>query len=98
MKYLPTLNLWNNGLHTAVITGQLKLISGQWIQCGAGRKSRFISVNNGVINAVHWKGTAKRTQAAFLLRARLNRIDVARIAGTISKGAAWVAARELING
>lgn len=97
MKYLPTINLWNNGIHTAIITGQLKLLSGQWVQCGAGPKSRFISVNNGVINAVHWSGTAKNTNSKFLLRARLNRLDLARQAGTIGTKACWLAAKELIE-
>lgn len=96
MRYLPTLNLWNPGVRTAIVTGQLKLISGQWIQCGEGHKSRFISVNNGVINAVHWSGTGKATRSKFLLRARLNRLDVQRVAGTITKHTAWITARELI--
>ena len=98
MKYLPTLNLWNVGIHTAIVTGQLKLLSGQWVQCGEGMKSRFISVNNGVINAVHWSGTAKRTHSKYLLRARLNRLNVAREAGTMTSTACWLAAKELLNG
>lgn len=96
MKYLPTLNLRNNGIHTAVITGQLRLLPGQRIQCVEGKRSRFISVNNGVINAVHWSGSGKATRSKFLLRARLNRLDVQRVAGTIDKRTAWVTARELI--
>ena len=75
MRYLPTLNLWNSGIHTAVVTGQLKLLSGQWIQCGEGKRSRFIGVHNGVINAVHWAGTGKRTNAVFLTRARIARLQ-----------------------
>ena len=75
MRYLPTLNLWDNGIHTAIVTGQLKLISGQWIQCGAGKRSRFIGVCHGVINAVHWQGTAPRTRALYLERARLARLE-----------------------
>lgn len=97
MRYLPTVNLWNNAIHSAIVSGQLTLIPGQWIQCGAGRKSRFVSVNNGVINAVHWSGTAKATNTAFILRAALNRLNVARLAGRISKGEAWLGARALLD-
>lgn len=97
MKYLPTINVWNNGVHSALITGQLKLLSGQWIQCGAGHKSRFISVNNGVINAVHWQGSAKHTQSAYILRNKLNRLAIARGKGTITNTVAWLTAKELLS-
>lgn len=97
MRYLPTVNLWNRGIHTALVLGQLKLIPGQWVQCGDGPKSRFISISNGVINAVHWAGTGKATRAKFLQRARLNRLDVQRQAGTITAKQCWLSAKELIE-
>lgn len=75
MRYLPTLNLWHSGIHTAIVTGQLKLISGQWIQCGEGKRSRFIGVCNGVINAVHWQGNGASTNKLFLTRARIARLQ-----------------------
>ena len=53
MRYLPTIDVWDSGIYSALKTGQLKLQSGQYIKCGNGIKSRFISINNGVINAVH---------------------------------------------
>lgn len=66
MLYLPTVNLWHAGTHKAVTTGQLKLAVGQWLQCGAGPKSRFVSVSQGgIINAVHWQGTADATRTRF---------------------------------
>lgn len=85
MRYLPTLDLWNNAIHTAVVTGQLRLIPGQWIQCGAGRKSRFIDVSDhGVINAVHWSGSGKATRDKFILRAAMAKIGRQQTAGTIT--------------
>ena len=77
MKYLPTLNLWDAGIHSALVNGQLKLQVGQWIQCGEGPKSRFVSVNTKVkyIDAVHFTGTASNTRNKFIFRAAMARLN-----------------------
>ena len=67
MRYLPTVNLWNPALNHAVRTGQLKLQAGQWVQCGEGKKSRFVCVKpySGTIWASHWQGDAKSSTERF---------------------------------
>lgn len=53
MLFLPTVNLWNAAIQAAVISGQLKLQVGQWVQCGPTR-SRFVCVRpSGAIWCVH---------------------------------------------
>jgi hypothetical protein len=79
MKFLPTLDVWNSGIHSAIINGQLKLQVGQFIQCGDGIKSRFISVNNGVINAAHG-GTNKEVNFKLNQRASIRRLAILRSA------------------
>jgi len=56
MRYLPTIQLWENGMTTALSRGQLKLQTGQWVQCGPHAKpSRFVGVTgSGTIWAAHW--------------------------------------------
>lgn len=67
MKYLKTLNMWEPSIQDAVLSGQIKLQPGQWVQCGPGHKSRFVSVRNGrSIWAAHWQGSGKATQQRFL--------------------------------
>ncbi len=83
MRYLNTVNLWDNATHTAIISGQLKLLSGQWVQCGPGNRSRFVGVHNGVINAVHWSGTGARTNKVYLYRAHIARLQRQLDAGLI---------------
>ena len=54
MKYLPTLDLWDNVTQTAIQTGQILIQCGQWVRCGDGPKSRVVCVKNtGSIWAVH---------------------------------------------
>ncbi len=67
MKYLPTINLWNPALASAVRTGQLKLQVGQWVQCGSGNKSRFVCVtpSGKSLWASHWQGSGKATKKHF---------------------------------
>ena len=86
MKYLPTLNLWDAGIMTALTTGQLKLQTGQWIYCGdKEHKSRFISINKiGYINAVHWAGGGKGQRAVFIFRAAMARLNKQHDAGQIT--------------
>lgn len=53
-KYLPTIDLHASGMTSALLNGQLKLQSGQWIRCGTGPLSRFNCVSNrGYIDAYH---------------------------------------------
>ena len=56
MRYLPTIQLWGNGMTTALVNGQLRLQTGQWVQCGRDSKpSRFVGVTaSGTIWAAHW--------------------------------------------
>ena len=56
MRYLPTVQLWDNGMTEALVNGQLKLQTGQWVQCGPHAKpSRFVGVTaSGIIWAAHW--------------------------------------------
>ena len=56
MRYLPTIQLWDNGMATALASGRLRLQTGQWVQCGRYSKpSRFVGITTGgSIWAVHW--------------------------------------------
>ena len=56
MRYLPTVQLWDNGMTTALTRGQLRLQTGQWVKCGRHAKpSRFVGVTaSGTIWAAHW--------------------------------------------
>lgn len=66
MRYIPTVNIWNRAIHTAVKSGQLKLQRGQWIQCGDGKRSRWVGIkSNGVMWAAHWQGDSKSTNRRF---------------------------------
>ena len=54
MRYLPCVDLWSIPIQAAVRSGQLRLQAGQWVQCGPGPKSRFVSLRqSGSIWAVH---------------------------------------------
>ena len=72
MKFLPTINVWNTGITDAILSGQLKLQCGQWITCGSGTKSRFISCDGRSINAVHG-GTIKQVNERFKARLEAKR-------------------------
>ena len=66
MRYLPTVDLWNPALHTAVVSGQLKLQPGQWVRCGQRRPSRFVAVRpRGTIWAVHPDGSGGVANVRF---------------------------------
>ena len=86
MRYLPTLNLWDAGISSALRSGQLKLQVGQWIYCGdKEHKSRFVSINKiGYIDAVHWAGDSKRQLRNFLFRALSSKLNKQLDAGTIT--------------
>ena len=55
-RYLPTINLWNAGIQTALAAGQLKLQCGQWVKCGSGKSSRFVAMAGNSIWAAHPEG------------------------------------------
>jgi hypothetical protein len=77
MKFLPTINLWHCGTHDAITSGQIKLQVGQYVQCGAGIKSRFVSINNGIINAVHG-GSNREVNYKLKQRASIRRLAILR--------------------
>ena len=77
MKYLQTVNLWHHGINEAITSGLIKLQVGQYVQCGKGIKSRFVSVNNGVINACHG-GTNKEVNFKLKQRAKNRRLSILR--------------------
>lgn len=71
MKYVKTLQLWGDngtGIQEAIRNGQLKLQVGQWVLCGEGKKSRYVSHSKVSINVVHWQGSAKATNDLFKRR------------------------------
>ena len=73
MKYLPVINLWANGLTTAVLNGQLKLQCGQWIKCGQDtQKSIYIGTNGRSIDAVHG-GSDKEVIAKYKMRIEIQK-------------------------
>ena len=65
MKYLPTINLWADGITTAILAGQLKLQRGQWVKCGKdGDPARFVQVKSGrSIWVAHSEGDRKTTDS-----------------------------------
>ena len=66
MKYLPTINLWENGIQEAILCGQLKLQTGQWVKCGGSKPSRFVKAMKHSIWAAHPQGTSKETYERFM--------------------------------
>ena len=42
--FYKTLNFWDQAFVDKVVSGQVKLNVGQWVQCGQGTRSRFIGV------------------------------------------------------
>jgi hypothetical protein len=66
MKYLPTLDVWNPAIHSAIISGQIKLQPGQWIRCGSDQLSRFVAVRkSGLIWAAHPDGKKGVSNRSF---------------------------------
>jgi hypothetical protein len=66
MKYLPTLDLWNNAIQTAILSGQIKLQCGQWVKCGSEKPSRFVRSTGRSLWVAHPQGNAKATQDRFM--------------------------------
>jgi len=67
MKYLPTINLWDNAMHSAVTSGRLKLQPGQWVRCGQSQPSRWVGIRSGgrSLLAVHPHGARGVSQERF---------------------------------
>jgi len=65
MKYLPIIDVWESGIETALLSGQLRLQSGQWIRCGKeGPPSRFDYSTKWYIRAYHGpRASAKYREA-----------------------------------
>tara|TARA_R100000544_G_scaffold36853_2_gene26111 strand:+ start:41934 stop:42245 length:312 start_codon:yes stop_codon:yes gene_type:complete len=77
MTYLKTINLWDKEMARAVEKGQLKLQVGQWVQCGGGRKSRFVGVTpTGSVWVAHWQGSFQATQHRFRTLAKSFRGEI----------------------
>lgn len=53
MKFLPTIDLWGDGISTALALGHLKLQRGQWVTCGDRVKHRFVAVKGRSIWVAH---------------------------------------------
>jgi hypothetical protein len=70
MKFLKTLNIWDEGIQQAILNGQLRVQSGQWMTCGKGNlhKCRYVSHSKHSINVVHWQGSSKATNELFMSR------------------------------
>ena len=68
MRYMTTLNVWDNSIKKAIETGQIKLQRGQWLRCGTeGRRCRYVGLTSGKsIWATHWQGSPERTNSKFL--------------------------------
>lgn len=75
MRFLKTLQLWDTGLIEAIKSGQLKLQVGQWVQCGQGEKSRYISHTKHTINLVHFQGDSSKTNELFKLKLKVRKIQ-----------------------
>lgn len=58
-KYQPTIELW--GKEDLILSGKLKLQSGQWVTCGGGIKSRYIGTNGRSIDCCHGGDTKQVT-------------------------------------
>jgi hypothetical protein len=80
MKYLPTIDLWADGIQRSIYDGDLKIQRGQWMICGPtnSKKCRYVGSNAGHINVVHWQGNSKTTNDLFIRRATVERADIAR--------------------
>jgi len=66
MKYLPTLDLWNHSIQSAILAGQIKLQCGQWVKCGEGKPSRFVKSTGRSLWVAHPQGTPAKTRERFM--------------------------------
>ena len=64
MRYVKTLNLWDDNRIESLIDGTLVLQPGQWILCGGTSPSRFCGVtSSGTIVATHPSGDRLRVDS-----------------------------------
>ena len=68
MKYITTLDVWDNSIKKAIENGQIKLQRGQWLRCGTeGKRCRYVGLTSGKsIWVTHWQGSPEKTNAKFL--------------------------------
>jgi len=75
-QFIPAIDLWN-AKHVAMVeAGEIELQRGQWVFCGPGTKSRFISYNakSKTFDVVHGADEAEVNRK---FNARLEAIKVA---------------------
>lgn len=68
MKFQKSVNVWADGVTTAISSGTLKLQRGQWVRCGenATHPARFVGVTaGGSIWIAHWQGNSADTVKRF---------------------------------
>jgi hypothetical protein len=85
MKYLKTLNIWDQSIASAIMSNQIKLQRGQWLLCGSGKLSRYVSHTKHSINAIHWQGSSKATNKKFKIASKLVKLQEQFRADLISK-------------
>jgi len=75
MAFIKTLNIWAPGVQDKILSGEIKLQRGQWLECGenATKKCRYIGHNGTTINVVHWQGSTEATNTLFQMRLRAAR-------------------------
>ena len=59
MQFVKTIDLWaDKGINQdRILSGELKIQTGQWVQCGPGKKSRFIKATaSGSLWIIHAEG------------------------------------------
>lgn len=66
MRYLKTLDLWENSTQTAILSGQIRLQAGQWVKCGDEKLSRFVRSTGRSLWVAHPQGTPAKTRERFL--------------------------------
>lgn len=69
MAFLKTINVWADGVQADIMSGKLKIQTGQWLRCGTtGKRCRYVGHTERSINAVHWQGSGKATNDLFKRR------------------------------
>ena len=64
MRFLPTLDLWDPGIHAAVWFGRLKLQCGQWVKCGKdGAPARWVCMKPYSMWVAHSEGEHKTSRS-----------------------------------
>lgn len=73
--YQKPLDLWCENTTRGILSGAVKIQPGQWVKCGGGPLSRYVSHDPaaGTFNVVHGGGK----DAADLFRRRINAVKMA---------------------